>query len=154
MQAIVDIISYFFLYYFNCHAKKSTKIQLCQCLNFSPLGHAIIVLLSQTVHWGENIAREKSNHIFPAGHKSFFCDSTLSAYFNWGKHMIFFPPVSLFFPLCLYFFPLGHTINSSTFTGGVLGENIFSLCVNDFPLRLCFPPGHAVWYLLYLPSWI
>jgi hypothetical protein len=29
---------------------------------FSPLGHAIIVLLSQTVYWGENIARGKSNH--------------------------------------------------------------------------------------------
>jgi hypothetical protein len=29
---------------------------------FSPLGHAIIVLLSQTVYWGENMARGKSNH--------------------------------------------------------------------------------------------
>ena len=28
MQAIGDIISYFFPYYFNCHAKKSTKIRL------------------------------------------------------------------------------------------------------------------------------
>ena len=28
MQAIGDIISYFFPYYFNCRAKKSTKIQL------------------------------------------------------------------------------------------------------------------------------
>jgi hypothetical protein len=27
-QAIGDIISYFFPYYFNCHAKKCTKIQL------------------------------------------------------------------------------------------------------------------------------
>jgi hypothetical protein len=38
---------------------------------FSPLGHAIIVLLSQTVYWGENMVREKSNHIFPAGHNLF-----------------------------------------------------------------------------------
>jgi hypothetical protein len=38
---------------------------------FSPLGHAIIVLLSQTVYWGENIARWKSNHIFPAEHNLF-----------------------------------------------------------------------------------
>ena len=28
---------------------------------FSPLGHAIIVLLSQKVYWGENMARGKSN---------------------------------------------------------------------------------------------
>ena len=28
---------------------------------FSPLGHAIIVL-SQTMYWGENMARGKSNH--------------------------------------------------------------------------------------------
>jgi hypothetical protein len=28
MQAIGDIISYLFPFYFNCHAKKSTKIQL------------------------------------------------------------------------------------------------------------------------------
>ena len=38
---------------------------------FSPLGQAIIVLLSQTVYWGENIARGKSNHIFPAEHNLF-----------------------------------------------------------------------------------
>jgi len=45
--------------------------------------------------------------------------------------MIFFPPLSLFLPLCLYFSPcvfifslLGHAINCSTFAGGVLGENI------------------------------
>ena len=67
-----------------------------------------------------------------------------------GKYMIFFPLLSLFLPLCLYFSPcvfifslLGHAINCSTFAGGVLGENI--LC-------LCFPPGHAVWYLFtFLP---
>jgi hypothetical protein len=29
---------------------------------FSPLGHAIIVL-SQTMYWGENMAKGKSNHI-------------------------------------------------------------------------------------------
>jgi hypothetical protein len=29
---------------------------------FSPLGHAIIVLLSQTEYWVENMARGKSNH--------------------------------------------------------------------------------------------
>jgi hypothetical protein len=29
---------------------------------FSPLGHAIIVLLSQTMYWGENMAKRKSNY--------------------------------------------------------------------------------------------
>ena len=40
---------------------------------FSSLSHAIIVLLLQTVYWGKNMARGKSNHIFPAGH-NLFCD--------------------------------------------------------------------------------
>ncbi len=84
MQAIADIISYFFPYYFNCRAKKSTKIQL-----------------------GKNI---------------------------W----YFFPLCLYFFPLCLYFFPLGHAINCSTLTGGVLGENILSLCVNVYPLAMLY----------------
>ncbi len=35
-----------------------------------------------------------------------------------------FPPVSMFFPLCLYFFPLRPCNNCSTFTDGVLGENM------------------------------
>jgi hypothetical protein len=79
MQAIGEIISYFFSYYFNCHAKKCTKSNWGKIYDifspsvfiFSPLGHAIIVLLSQTVYWGENIARRKSNHIFPAEHNLF-----------------------------------------------------------------------------------
>ncbi len=79
MQAIGDIISYFFPYYFNCNAKKCTKIQLGEIYDifspsvfiFSPLGHAIIFLLSQTVYWGENIARGKSNHISPVEHNLF-----------------------------------------------------------------------------------
>jgi hypothetical protein len=72
------------------------------------------------------MARGKLYHIFPTRHNLFL---TVSAYFNWGgKYKIFniFPP---------------------TFTDGVLGENILSLCVNVFPLCLCFPPGHAVWYI-------
>jgi hypothetical protein len=36
MQAIGDIISYFFPYYFNCHAKKSTKIQPGENMIFFP----------------------------------------------------------------------------------------------------------------------
>ncbi len=46
--------------------------------------------------------------------------------------MIFFTPVSLFFP------PRPCN-NCSTFTGGVLGENILSLFVNVSPLCLFFP---------------
>ncbi len=53
---------------------------------FSLLGHAIIVLLSQTVYWGEIMARGKSNHTM--FHKIMG---------NWKKnagnrgHIIFFP---------------------------------------------------------------
>ncbi len=54
--------------------------------------------------------------------------------------MIFFPPVSLFSPCVFIFSLLGHAINCSTFTGGVLGKNVLSLCVNVFPLCLCFSP--------------
>ncbi len=61
MQAIGDIISYFSPYYFSCLTKKSTKIHLGEniwyyspcAFIFSPLGHAIIVLLSQAVYWGK-----------------------------------------------------------------------------------------------------
>jgi hypothetical protein len=64
------VVSYFFPYYFNCLTKKSTKIQQGKIYDIfspcvfiiSPLGNAIIVLLSQTVYWGENMARGKSNH--------------------------------------------------------------------------------------------
>ncbi len=95
-------------------------------LFFSPLGHAIIVLLLQTVYWGENMARGKSNHIFPLD-TIFFCDSI--CVFQLGENICVF--------IC---FLLGHAINGSTFTGGVLGEKILSLCANVFPLCLCFPP--------------
>ena len=71
---------------------------------FSPLGHAIIFLLSQTVYWGENIARGKSNHIFHAEHNLF-----LWQYLSWGqllgyeldeKQYNIFPPGPVFFPTC------------------------------------------------------
>jgi hypothetical protein len=72
----------FFPYYFNCHAKKCKKSKWGKIYDifspsvfiFSPFGHAIIFLLSQTVYWGENIARGKSNHIFPVEH-NLFCDN-------------------------------------------------------------------------------
>ncbi len=87
---------------------------------------------------GGNIARGKSNQIFPAGH-NLFCDSI--CVFQLGENIWYF------FPLYLYFFPPRPCNNCSTFTGGVLGENILSLCVNVFPLCLCFPPGHAFTFL-------
>ncbi len=90
---------------------------------FSPLGHAIIVL-SQTMYWGENMARVKSNHTMfhkimgnlekNAGHR--------------GHDIIFFPPIILiitlksaqksnwgkiydiFSPNVFIFSPLGHAI--------------------------------------------
>ncbi len=62
-----------------------------------------------------------------------------------GKYIIFFP-LSLFFPLfvfifspCVFIFSLlGHAINCSTFTGGVLGENILSLCFSPWPCCMVF----------------
>jgi hypothetical protein len=74
----------------------------------------------------------------------------LSWVFQLGENIWYFPPLCLYFCPCVFIFPrvfifslLGHAINCSSFAGGVLGENI--LC-------LCFPPGHAVWYLFYLSS--
>ncbi len=80
---------------------------------FSPLGHAIIVLLSQMVYWGENIARGKSNHTMfhkimgnseknagNRGHNIMFfpyyfnCHTKKSKNPTGGKDMIFFPPLS------------------------------------------------------------
>ena len=158
MQAIGEIISYFFSYYFNCHAKKCTKSNWGKIYDifspsvfiFSPLGHAIIVLLSQTVYWGGKYCKKEIKSYLSRWTQSFFVTVSELSISTGGKYIIFFPPLSLFLPLCLYFSPcvfifslLGHAINCSTFAGGVLGENI--LC-------LCFPPGHAVWYLFYLSS--
>ncbi len=56
-------------YYFNCYIKRAQKSNWGKIYDifspcvfiFSPLGHAIIVL-SQMMYWGENMARGKSNH--------------------------------------------------------------------------------------------
>jgi hypothetical protein len=46
----------------NCYTKRAQKSNWGKIYDiFSPLGHAIIVL-SQTMYWGENMAREISNH--------------------------------------------------------------------------------------------
>jgi hypothetical protein len=119
---------------------------------FSPLGHAIIVLLSQTVYWGENIARGKSNHTM--FHK-IMGNSEKNAG-NRGHNIIFFPLLlivtlkkaqksnwgkiyDIFFPLCLYFFPLRPCNNCSTVLSQTVywGENIAREKSNHI-----FPAGH------------
>ncbi len=140
MQAIGDI-SYFFPYYFNCCAKKSTNIQLGEniwyfspCVFiFSPLGHAIIILLSQTEFWGRKIWQEGNkiiqcfiqlwetwkkmqaigdiiSYFFPY---YFNCRPRKSTKIQLGENLWYFSP-------CLYFFPLRPCNNCSTFTDGVL----------------------------------
>jgi hypothetical protein len=84
------------------------------------------------------MARGKSNHIFPAGH-NIFC-VTVSACFNWGKiYDIFSPCVFIFSPCVFIFFLLGLAINCSTFTDGVLGENMARGKFNHI-----FPAGHNI----------
>ena len=108
---------------------------------FSPLGHAIIVLLSQTVYWGGKYCKREIKSYFSRWTQSFFVTVSELSISTGGNYIIFFPPLSLFLPLCLYFSPcvfifslLGHAINCSTFAGGVLGENILCLC---FPWSCC-----------------
>ncbi len=74
--------------------------------------------------------QEGNQIIFSRWTKSFFV--TVSAYFNWGKIYDIFSPCVFIFSL------LGHAINCSTFTGGVLGENILSPCVYVFPLAMLY----------------
>ncbi len=109
-----------------------------QCLY---LGHAIIVLLSQTVYWGK-ILQEGNQIIFFPLNTIFFCDSIWAEYINWGKiydifspSVFIFPTVSLFFPPVSSFF---HAINCSTFAGSVLGENILCLCFSPCPCYMVF----------------
>ena len=134
MQAIGEIISYFFSYYFNCHAKKCTKSNWGKIYDifspsvfiFSPLGHAIIVL-SQTMYWGENMARGKSNHTM--FHKIME---------NLEKNAGIGDIISYFFP---YYF----NCRAEKSTKIRLGENIwyFSPCVLIFS-----PLDHAIIVLL------
>jgi hypothetical protein len=138
MQAIGDIISYFFSYYFNCHAKKCTKIQLGKIYDifspsvfiFFPLGHAIIVLLSQTVYGGK-ILQEGNQIIFFPLYTIFFVTVSELSISTGGKYMIFFPlclyfcPCVFIFSPCLHFSLLGHAINCSTFAGGDWGKIFF-----------------------------
>ena len=113
-------------------------------MNFFPLGHAIIFLLSQTVYWGENIARPNQIIFFPLT-TIFFCINIRAEYFNWGKiydifsPCLYFSPCVFIFSPCVFIFSLlGHAINCSTFAGGVLGENILCLCFSPWPCCMVF----------------
>ena len=113
-------------------------------MNFFPLGHAIIFLLSQTVYWGENIARPNQIIFFPLT-TIFFCINIRAEYFNWGKiydifsPCLYFSPYVFIFSPCVFIFSLlGHAINCSSFAGGVLGENILCLCFSPWPCCMVF----------------
>ena len=158
MQAIGDIISYFFPYYFICRAKKVQKsnwgkiydifppvssfFSLTPCNNCSTFTDGAL---------GENMSRGKSNHTMfhkimgslekNVGNREhniiffpyyFNFHTKKSTKINWGKIY------DIFSPWVFIFFLLGHHRRCT-------GENILSLCVNVFPLCLCFPTGHAVW---------
>ncbi len=156
MQAIGDIISYFFPLCPNIilivtlkRAQKSNQGKIYDIFSpcvfiFPLLDYAIIVLLSQTVYWEENMARGKSNHIFPA----FFV--IVSAYFNRGKIYDIFSPCAFIFLLCLYFSPRPCN-NCSTFTGGVRREiffpsvSMFFPCIYVFPLAMLYLPSQTDW---------
>jgi hypothetical protein len=84
----------FFPYYFNYYTKRAQKSNWGKIYDifspcvfiFSPLGHAIIVL-SQTMYWGENMARGKSNHTM--FHK--IMGNLEKNAGNRGHNIIFFP---------------------------------------------------------------
>jgi hypothetical protein len=114
MQAIGDIISYFFPYYFNCHAKKCTKIQLgeniwyffSQCLYFFPLRPCNnFSTLTDCVLGGKYCKREIKSY-FSRWTQSFFVTISELSISTGGKYMIFFPPVFIFPPVSLFFPPV------------------------------------------------
>ncbi len=153
MQAIGDIISYFFSYYFSCHAKKCTKIQLgeniwyffSQCLYFFPLRPCNnCSTLTDCVLGGKYCKREIKSY-FSRWTLSFFVTvSELSI--STGENIWYFFPLCLYFCPCVFIFSpcvfifslLGHAINCSTFAGGVLGENILCLCFSPWSCFMVF----------------
>ncbi len=75
----------------------------------------------------------------------FFCDNICAEYFNWEKiydifsPCLYFSPCVFIFSPCVFIFSLlGHAINCSTFAGGVLGENILSLCFSSWSCCMVF----------------
>ena len=94
---------------------------------------------------GGKILQEGNQIIFFPLNTMFFCDNIWAEYFNWGKIYDIFSPCLYFsscvfiFSPCVFIFPLlGHAINCSTFAGGVLGENILSLCFSPWPCCMVF----------------
>jgi hypothetical protein len=96
MQAIGDIISYFFPIILIVTLKRAQKSNLGKIYDifspcvfiFSPLGHAIILLFSQTVYWGGNMARGKSNNTM--FHKIMGMGNLGKNADNMGHNIIFF----------------------------------------------------------------
>jgi hypothetical protein len=125
MQTIGDVISYFFPYYLIVALKSAQKSNrgkiydiLFPCfLIFSPLGHAIIVLLSQAVYWGKIFfplamlygiyftfllvyeLKEKQYNIFPPGPVFFLLVTEKLVKKLIGERKMVFSPISIFFPL-------------------------------------------------------
>ncbi len=119
MQAIEDIISYFFPYYFNCHAKKCTKIQLGKIYDIFSPRVLIFFPLRPCNHFstltdcvlGEKYCKREIKSYLSRWTQFFFVSISELSISNGGKYMIFFPPdfifppVSLFFPPVSSFFP-------------------------------------------------
>ncbi len=127
----------FFPLLFNGYTKRAQKSNWGKiCDIFSPLGNAIIVL-SQTMYWGENMTRGKSNHTMfhklwetwkkmqAIGDKiSYFSPIILIVALksaqksNWGKIY------DIFSPRVFIFSPLGHAIIFLLSQTVYWGENI------------------------------
>ena len=131
---------------------KSTKIQLGEniwyffplCLYFFPLRPCNNCSFTDDVLGGKYCKREIKSY-FSRWTQSFFVTISELSISTGGKYMIFFPPLSWFLPLCLYFSPcvfifslLGHAINCSTFEGGVQRKNILCLCFSPWPCCMVF----------------
>ena len=119
---------------------------------FSPLGHAIIVLLSQTVYWGGKYCKREIKSYFSRWTQSFFVTESELSISTGGNYIIFFPPLSLFLPLCLYFSPcvfifslLGHA--RAVYLGKIFFVYVFPL-VMLYGIYFTFLPKQFLGYEL------
>ncbi len=133
-------------YYFNCHTKKSTKIQLGKnkwyffplCLYFSPLRLCNnCSTFTDGVLGGKYGKREIKSYF-----SRFCCDSI--CVFQPGENIWYFFPLRLYFSSCVFIFHLDHVIIVLlSQAGGVWGEiffpsvSMFSPCVYVFPWPCC-----------------
>ena len=115
-----------------------------QCLYFFPLRPCNnFSTLTDCVLGGKYCKREIKSYF------SRWTQSFLWQYLSWvfqlGENIWYFFPCLYFSPCVFIFSPcvfifslLGHAINCSTFAGGVLGENILSLCFSPWPCCMVF----------------